>query len=91
MTPQKANTPLRKTVSKGIDSTFVPSAKTSTNKKKKKKLIEYDKARLYPLVPGMTEEEMLRSGHVCKDCHKEHYGQVVHAINVGGYILTMVA
>ena len=24
----------------------------------------------------MTEEEMLRSGLVCKDCHKEHYGQV---------------
>ena len=24
----------------------------------------------------MTEEEILRSGPMCKDCHKEHYGQV---------------
>ena len=63
-------------MSEEIDSTVVPSTKTSTKKKKKKKLIEYDKARLYPPVPGMTEEEMLRSGLVCKDCHKEHYGQV---------------
>ena len=65
MTPQKANNTLRETVSEGIDSTVVPSAKTSSKKKKKKKLIKYDKARLYPPVLGMTEEEMLRSGPVC--------------------------
>ena len=76
MTPQKANTSLRETVSEEIGGTVVLSAKTSTKKKKKKKLFEYDKARLYPPVPGMTEEEMLRSGPVCKNCHKEHYGQV---------------
>ena len=56
MTPQKANTSLRETVSE--------------------EYARYDKARLYPPVPGMTEEDMLRSGPVCKDCHKEHYGQV---------------
>ena len=59
-----------------IDSTVVPSAKTSTKKKKEEKLFEYDKARLYPPVQGMTEEEMLRSGPVCKDCHREHYDQM---------------
>ena len=76
MTPQKANTQLRETVSEEIGDTVVPSAKTSTKKKRKKKLFEYDKARLYPPVQGMTEEEMLTSGPMCKDCHKEHYGQV---------------
>ena len=91
MTPQNANTPLRETVSEGIDSAVVPSAKTSSKKKKKKKLIEYDNARLYPPVPGMTEEEMLRSGPVCKDFIRIIMVRCVHAINVDGYILTMVA
>ena len=72
MTPQKANTPLRETMPEEIGST----AKTITKKKKKKKLFEYNKARLYPPVLGMTEEKMSRSGPVCKDCHREHYGQV---------------
>ena len=36
MTPQKANTPLRETVSKEIGGTVVPSAKTSTKKKTRK-------------------------------------------------------
>ena len=76
MTPQKANTPLNETVSKETDGTVVLSVKTGTKRKKKKKLIEYDKARLHPPVLGMTEEEMLRRGPMCKDYHKEHYGQV---------------
>ena len=76
MTPQKTNTPIRETISKGTDGTVVLSVKTGTKRKKKKKLVEYDKARLHPPVPGMTEEEMLRKGPMCKDCHKEHYGQV---------------
>ena len=91
MTPQKANTPLRETMPKEKGSTVVPPPKTSTKKKKKKKLFEYDKARLYPPVPGMTEEEMLRSGPVCKDFIRSIMDRCVHAINVGGYILTMVA
>ena len=33
-------------------------------------------ARLHLLELGMTEEEMLRRGPMCKDCHKEHFGQV---------------
>ena len=76
MTPQKANNPLRETMSEEISGTVVLLAKTNTKRKKMKKLFEYDKARMYPPVPGMTEEEMLRSSPVCKDCHKEHYGQV---------------
>ena len=71
MIPQKANTPLRETVSKEIDGTVVLSVKTGT-KRKKKKLVEYDKAGLHPPVPGMTEEEMLRRDPMCKDCHQEH-------------------
>ena len=31
----------------------------------------------------MTEEEMLRSGLMCKDCHKEHYGQVCPSCKCG--------
>ena len=61
MTPQKANTPLRQTMSKEIGDIVVPSTKIST---KKKKLFQYDKAGLYPPVQGMTEEEMLRSDPV---------------------------
>ena len=76
MTPQKANTSLRETISKETDGTVVLLVKTGTKRKKKKKLVEYDKARLHPPVLGMTEEEMLRRGPMCKDCHKEHYGQV---------------
>ena len=75
MTPQIANTPLRETVQRNRWYSY-PSAKTSTKKKKKKKLFEYDKARLYPPVQEMTELELLRSGPMCKDCQKEHYGQV---------------
>ena len=63
MTPQKANCPLKEIVSKGTDGTVVLSVKTGTK-------------RLHPPVLGMTEEEMLRRGPMCKDCHKEHYGQV---------------
>ena len=76
MTPQKANTPFKEIVSKETDGTVVLSVKTSTKRKKKKQLFEYDKARLHPPVTGMTEEEMLRRGPMCKDCHEEHYGQV---------------
>ena len=65
MTPQKANTLLKEI-----------AVKTGTKRKKKKRLVEYDKARLHPPVPGMTEKEMLRRGPMCKDCHKEHHGQV---------------
>ena len=76
MTLQKAYTPLKEIVSKETDDMVVLSVKTGTKRKKKKRLFEYDKARLHPPVPGMTEEEMLRRGPMCKDCHKEHYGQV---------------
>ena len=76
MIPQKANTPLKEIVSKETEGTVVLSVKTGTKRKKKRRLFEYDKARLHPPVLGMTEEEMLRRGPVCKDCHKEHYGQV---------------
>ena len=76
MTPHKANTPLKEIVSKETDGTVVLSVKTGTKRKKKKGLFEYDKTRLHPPVQGMTEEEMLRRGPLCKDCHKEHYGQV---------------
>ena len=74
MTPQKANTPLKEIVSKETEGTVVLSVKTGTKRKKKRRLFEYDKARLHPPVPGMTEEEMLRRGPMCKDCNKEHYG-----------------
>ena len=77
MTPRKANTPLREGMSEGIDGSIIQTTKTSSKKKKKKKLFfEYDKARLFPAVPGLTEEEMLRRGSTCKDCKKGHYGQV---------------
>ena len=74
MTPRKANTPIREGISEGIDGSIIQTTKTSS--KKKKKLFEYDKARLCPAVPGLTEEEMLRWGSICKDCMKGHYGQV---------------
>ena len=48
-------------------------------------MFEYDKARLHPPVPGMTEEEMFRRGPMCKDCHKEHYGQMCPC-NICGWI-----
>ena len=54
----------------------IRSVKSGSRRKRKKKLVEYDKARLHPPEPGMTEEEMLRQGPRCKDCHKEHFGQV---------------
>ena len=43
MTPQKANTPLKEIISKETDGTVVLSVKTSTKRKKKKRLVEYDK------------------------------------------------
>ena len=47
-------------MSKEIDGTVALSVKTASKSKKKKKMVECDKARLHPPVPGMTEEEMLR-------------------------------
>ena len=44
MTPQKANTPLKETISKETDGTVVLSVKTGTKTKKKQRLFEYDKA-----------------------------------------------
>ena len=76
MTPRKANAPIRKGISEGIDGSIIQTTKTSSKKKRKKKLLEYDKARLYPALPGLTEEEMLRREPKCKDCEKGHYGQV---------------
>ena len=73
---QKANTPLRETMTKKTESTVIRSVKTGSKKKSKRKFIEYDKARLHPPELGITEEEMLRRGPMCKDCHKEHFGQV---------------
>ena len=63
-------------MSKETEGMVVLSVKTGSKRKKKRRLFEYDKARLHPPVPGMTEEEMLRRGPMCKDCHKGHYGQV---------------
>ena len=76
MTPQKANTPLRETMTEKTEGTVIRSVKTSSKKKRKRKFVEYDKARLHLPELGMTEEEMLRRGLMCKDCHKEHFGQV---------------
>ena len=76
MTPQKANTPLRETMTKKTEGTVIHSVKTGSKKKRKRKFIEYDKARLHPPELGMTEEEMLRRGPMCKDCHKGHFQQV---------------
>ena len=76
MTSRKANTPIREGISEGINGSIIQTTKTGSKKKKKYKLFEYDKVRLYPAVPGLTEEEMLRRGPTCKDCKKGHYGQV---------------
>ena len=76
ITPQKANTPLRETMTKKTEGTVIRSVKVGSKKKRKRKLVEYDKARIYPPELGMTEEEMLRRGPMCKDCHKGHFGQV---------------
>ena len=76
ITPQKANTPLRETMTKKTEGTVIRSVKIGPKKKRKRKLVEYDKARIYPPELGMTEEEMLRRGPMCKDCHKGHFGQV---------------
>ena len=76
MTPQKANTPLRETMTEKTEGTVIQSVKTGYKKKRKRKFVEYDKARLHLPELGMTKEEMLRRGLMCKDCHKEHFGQV---------------
>ena len=76
MTHQKANTPLRETMTKKTEGTVIRSVKTGSKKKRKRKFVEYDKARLHPPELGMTEEEMLKRGPMCKDCHKGHFGQV---------------
>ena len=76
MTPQKANTPLREIMTKKTEGTVIRSVKTGSKKKRKRKFIENAKARLHPPELGMTEEEMLRRGPMCKDCHKGHFGQV---------------
>ena len=57
MTPHTANTPLKETMYEEVGCTVVLSVKTGSKRKKKKTLIGYDKARLHPPVPGMTEEE----------------------------------
>ena len=76
MTPKKANTPLKEIVSTETGGTVVLSVKTGTKRKKTKRLVEHDKARLHPPILGMTEEEMLRRGPMRKDCHMEINGQV---------------
>ena len=76
ITPQKANTPLRETMMKKTEGTVIQLVKVGSKKKRKRKLVEYDKARIYPPELDMTEEEMLRRGPMCKDCHKGHFGQV---------------
>ena len=76
ITPQKANTPLRETMTKKTEGTVIQSVKIGSKKKRKRKLAEYDKARIHLPELGMTEEEMLRRGPTCKDCHKGHFGQV---------------
>ena len=65
MTPQKANTPLRETMIKKTEGAVKRSVKTGSKKKKKRKFIKYDKARLHPPELGMPEEEMLRRGPMC--------------------------
>ena len=54
----------------------VRTVKSGSKRRRKRKLVEYDKARLHPPEPGMMEEKMLRWGPLCKDCHKEHFGQI---------------
>ena len=76
MTPRKATTPIREGISEGINGFIIQTTNTGSKKKKRKKLFEYDKVRLCPAIPGLTEEEMLRRGYICKDCKKGHYGQV---------------
>ena len=73
MTPRKAKTPIRGGISEGMNDSIIQTTKMGS---KKKKLIEYNKVRLCPAMPGLTEEEMLRRGPTCKDCKKRHYGQV---------------
>ena len=74
MTPQKANTPLREVMVEKSEGAVIRLVKTGSKKRRKRKFVEYDKARLHPPEPGMTEEEMLRWGPLCKYCHKEHFG-----------------
>ena len=76
MTPQKANTPLLETMMKETEGTVIWSVKVDPKKKRKRKFVEYDKVRIYLPELGITEEEMLRRGLMCKDCHKGHFGQV---------------
>ena len=76
MTPRKATTSIGEGISEGINGSIIQTTKTGSEKKKKKKLFEYDKARLCPAMPGLTEEEMLGRGPIYKDCKKGHYGQV---------------
>ena len=76
ITPQKVNTPLIETMMKKTEGTVIRSVKVGPKKKRKRKFVEYDKARIYPPELGITEEEMLRRGPMCKDCHKGHFGQV---------------
>ena len=76
ITPQKANTPLGETMTRKTEGTVIWSVKVGSKKKRKRKFVEYDKARIYPPELGITEEEMLRRDPMCKDCHKGHFGQV---------------
>ena len=75
-TPQKVNTLLIETMMKKTEGTVIWSVKVGPKKKRKRKFVEYDKARIYPPELGITEEEMLRRGPMCKNCHKGHFGQV---------------
>ena len=63
-------------MTKKTEGTVIRSVKTGSKKKRKRKFVEYDKARLHLPELGLTEEEMLRRGPMCKDCHKGHFGQV---------------
>ena len=76
ITPQKVNTPLIEIMTKKTEGTVIRSVKGGPKKKRKRKFVEYDKARIYSPELGITEEEMLRRGPMCKYCHKEHFGQV---------------
>ena len=91
MTPQKANTPLRETMTKKTEGTVIQSVKTGSKKKRKRKFVEYDKARLHLPELGMTEEEMLRRGPMCKTVIKGILDKCVHVTNVDGYTYIMVA
>ena len=66
----------------------VRTVKSGSKRRRKRKLVEYDKARLHPPEPGMMEEKMLRWGPLCKDCHKDILDRYAHVINVDGYILS---